>query len=317
MTESVWDYPRPPAVEPCAARVRVELGGVTLADSTRALRVLETSHPPTIYVPPEDVHGLTESRARGTWCEFKGAARYLDAVVGDRRVEAIAWTYPSPTAGYAELRDHVAFYPGRVDAAYLGDERVQAQEGDFYGGWITSDLTGPVQGRRRARSAGEAQRRRSVMRTGATCVPPIVVFAHTFARRFLRASLRPALLRRIRTFACLPAGMLTFARAVGLQLALLPRRRGRDADRPRLQPHDADAAHPRQRAADRQPHRAVVDRERAADQHDRRRGPPVISGAAGPGPAPVGDGVTSAAISTWNPPTPAEVNRSWFGCIAG
>jgi len=141
--ESVWDYPRPPAVEPCAARVRVELGGATLADSTRALRVLETSHPPTIYIPPEEVRRelLTESRTSSTWCEFKGAARYLDA--GGRTV---AWTYPSPNPRYAALRDHIAFYPGRVDAAYLGDERVEAQQGDFYGGWITSDLTGPFKG---------------------------------------------------------------------------------------------------------------------------------------------------------------------------
>ncbi len=141
--ESVWDYPRPPVVEPCSARVRVELGGATLADSTRALRVLETSHPPTIYIPPEDVRRnlLVESRTRSTWCEFKGAARYLDA---DGRT--VAWTYPSPTPQYASLRDYIAFFPGRVDAAYLSDERVTAQEGDFYGGWITSNLTGPFKG---------------------------------------------------------------------------------------------------------------------------------------------------------------------------
>jgi uncharacterized protein (DUF427 family) len=148
VTESVWDYPRPPAVEPCRARVRVELGGVAIADSTSALRVLETSHPPTIYVPPGDVRTelLAESAARPTWCEFKGRARYLDAVVDGRTTRAVAWTYPEPTARYAALRDHVAFFPGRVDAAYLGDERVDAQESDFYGGWITRDVTGPFKG---------------------------------------------------------------------------------------------------------------------------------------------------------------------------
>jgi uncharacterized protein (DUF427 family) len=148
MSESVWDYPRPPALVPCGPRVRVELGDATLADSTRALRVLETSHPPTIYVPPDDVRRdlLTASRTRGTWCEFKGAAHYLDAVVGGHRVIAVGWSYADPTPGYAELRDHVAFYPGRVDAAYLGDERVHAQEGDFYGGWITRELRGPFKG---------------------------------------------------------------------------------------------------------------------------------------------------------------------------
>ena len=133
---------------PCEARVRVELGGETLADSTRALRVLETSHPPTLYIPREDVRAdlLGDSRARPTVCEFKGAARYLDAIVGGRRTRAVAWTYPNPTPGYEALRDHVAFFPGRVDAAFIGDERVQAQEGDFYGGWITADLVGPFKG---------------------------------------------------------------------------------------------------------------------------------------------------------------------------
>jgi uncharacterized protein (DUF427 family) len=146
--ERVWDYPRPPAVDPCRRRVRVELGGTVLADSTGALRVLETSHPPTLYVPASDVRGdsLTPSAARSTWCEFRGAARYLDATVGDRVVRAVAWTYPDPSPGYEALRDHVAFYPGRVDAAWLGDERVVAQESDFYGGWITADLVGPFKG---------------------------------------------------------------------------------------------------------------------------------------------------------------------------
>lgn len=146
--ERVWDYPRPPAVVPCRQRVRVELGGELLADSTDALRVLETSHPPTIYVPPADVRGdlLIVSRARSTWCEFKGAARYLDARVGGRAVRAVGWTYPEPTSGYESLRDHVAFYPGRVDAAWVGEEMVERQVGDFYGGWITADLVGPFKG---------------------------------------------------------------------------------------------------------------------------------------------------------------------------
>jgi len=146
--ERVWNYARPPAVVPCERRVRVELGGLVLADSTHALRVLETSHPPTIYLPPGDVRSdlLTASEARSTWCEFKGNARYLDAVVAGRRVRAVAWTYPEPSPGYEALRDHVAFYPGRVDAAWMDDERVLAQEGDFYGGWITADLIGPFKG---------------------------------------------------------------------------------------------------------------------------------------------------------------------------
>lgn len=146
--ERVWDYPRPPAIAPCERRVRVEIGGEVLADSTSALRVLETSHPPTVYVPPADVRGdlLAESDERSTWCEFKGVARYLDAIVGDRCVRAVGWTYPDPSPGYEALRGYVTFYPGRVDGAWMDDERVQAQQGDFYGGWITEDLVGPFKG---------------------------------------------------------------------------------------------------------------------------------------------------------------------------
>ncbi len=146
--ELVWDYPRPPAVVPCTRRVRLEIGGLPLADSTRALRVLETSHPPTIYVPRDDISRelLADSDARSTWCEFKGAARYHDAIVGARSRRAIGWSYPHPSPGYETLRDHIAFYPGRVDAAWLGEEQVHAQQSDFYGGWITADLRGPFKG---------------------------------------------------------------------------------------------------------------------------------------------------------------------------
>ncbi len=146
--ERVWDYPRPPAVVPCERHVRIELGGEVLADSADALRVLETSHPPTIYVPPADVRRdlLVPSDARPTICEFKGVARYLDTLVGGERVPAVAWAFRKPVRGYEALRDHVAFYPGRMDACLLDDERVQAQEGDFYGGWITADVLGPFKG---------------------------------------------------------------------------------------------------------------------------------------------------------------------------
>jgi uncharacterized protein (DUF427 family) len=146
--ESVWDYPRPPALERSARRVRVELGGEMLADSQNAWRVLETSHPPTIYVPLDDVRSdlLAPSQARVTICEFKGQARYFDAVVGSRRVAAVGWTYPDPTPAFAALKDCICFYPSRVDAAWLDDEPVQAQESDFYGGWITADIHGPFKG---------------------------------------------------------------------------------------------------------------------------------------------------------------------------
>jgi uncharacterized protein (DUF427 family) len=146
--EHVWEYPRPPIVVPCQRRVLAELGGEVIADSIHALRVLETSHPPTVYVPPGDVRWdlLSASRVRSSWCEFKGAARYLDATAGGRTVRAVGWTYAEPAPGYEALRDHVAFYPGRLDAASLGDEPVHAQAGDFYGGWITADLVGPFKG---------------------------------------------------------------------------------------------------------------------------------------------------------------------------
>jgi uncharacterized protein (DUF427 family) len=126
----------------------VEFDGVVLADSGAALRVLETSHPPTIYIPPSDVRIdlLHDSGMRPTLCEFKGRAQYLDVAHGERRAGAVAWRYPRPSGGYEALRDHIAFYPGRVDAAWLDDEPVQAQPGDFYGGWITADLVGPFKG---------------------------------------------------------------------------------------------------------------------------------------------------------------------------
>jgi uncharacterized protein (DUF427 family) len=147
VTESVWDYPRPPRVEPSTRRIRVVLGDVTVADTSRAFRVLETSHPPGYYIPPEDVLNeyLRPSRRR-TYCEFKGQASYYDLVVGARVVRDAAWYYPDPAPGYEVIRDHLAFYPGRVDACFVDEERVAAQEGDFYGGWLTADIVGPFKG---------------------------------------------------------------------------------------------------------------------------------------------------------------------------
>jgi len=146
--ENVWDYPRPPALVPCASRVRIELAGIVIADSTSALRVLETSHPPTIYVPPQDIvpSALQPVAGRRSFCEWKGDAHYYDVASGTRVEAAAAWAYATPTRRYAELTDHVAFYPSRMDACWLGDERVRAQEGDFYGGWVTAELRGPFKG---------------------------------------------------------------------------------------------------------------------------------------------------------------------------
>ena len=144
MTESVWDYPRPPRVEACARRARVEFAGETVADSDRALRVLETSTPPTIYIPLADVRmELLRESDHHTVCEWKGRASYYDLVAGGRTAPAAAWYYPEPYGDYLELRGHVAFYPGRADACWLGDERVTPQESDFYGGWVTAEIEGP------------------------------------------------------------------------------------------------------------------------------------------------------------------------------
>ncbi len=145
--ESVWDYPRPPRVEASAEHVTVHLGGEVIAESQRALRVLETSHPPVYYLPPGDVvTGVLSAETRRSFCEFKGVAVYWSAQAGDRRVAEAAWSYPDPAAGYGTLTGYVAFYPGRVDGCFVDGERVAAQAGDFYGGWITARIHGPFKG---------------------------------------------------------------------------------------------------------------------------------------------------------------------------
>lgn len=147
MTESVWDYPRPPKVERSSRRIRVTVSGVTVVDATDSYRVLETSHPPVYYVAPAAIApGLLEPNRRTTTCEFKGTARYWDVVVGGRRISSAAWSYPQPSPGYEAIRDHVAFYPSLADSCYVDDELVVPQAGDFYGGWITSEITGPFKG---------------------------------------------------------------------------------------------------------------------------------------------------------------------------
>ena len=145
--ESVWDYPRPPRVEPVAQAVRVRFGGRDIVNTTRAVRVLETSHPPVFYVPFEDIEsGVLESTDTSTFCEFKGRAAYFTLRVGEAASVDAGWIYPSPSPGFESLADMVAFYPGRVDACFVGDEQVMAQAGDFYGGWITGSVVGPFKG---------------------------------------------------------------------------------------------------------------------------------------------------------------------------
>jgi uncharacterized protein (DUF427 family) len=145
--ESVWDYPRPPSAEITRRHVVVELGGRVLADTVRAVRVCETSHPPVFYVPREDVAvELLEQAAGGSWCEWKGAATYWNAVVDGRRAPSVGWSYEDPSPGFEHLRGAVAFSPGRVDRATVDGEQVRPQAGGFYGGWITDEVVGPFKG---------------------------------------------------------------------------------------------------------------------------------------------------------------------------
>lgn len=146
--ESVWDYPRPPRTEPSDRHVVVRWRGTTVADTRAAVRVLETSHPPTWYVPRADVptDALRPSSARATVCEWKGVATYWDVVAADGSVcEAAAWSYEEPSAPFRHLAGAVSFLPGRVECEVDG-ERVRAQEGGFYGGWVTDDVVGPFKG---------------------------------------------------------------------------------------------------------------------------------------------------------------------------
>ena len=145
--ESVWDYPRPPRVEPVSARITVTLGGKLIIDTTSALRVLETSHPPAYSLPRADVAPGTLIDADGqSWCEFKGAASYLSLRGGAVVAERAAWCYPTPSTGYEVLADYLSLYPGRVDECSVDGEIVVPQEGGFYGGWITANIVGPFKG---------------------------------------------------------------------------------------------------------------------------------------------------------------------------
>ncbi|MCU1369004.1 MAG: hypothetical protein JWO77_198 [Ilumatobacteraceae bacterium] len=146
--ESVWDYPRPPALDPSSSLIRVEHGGRVIAETTHAIRVLETSQPPGFYLPPADVdRSVLRPSTNRTLCEWKGTATYFDLVVDEADAVAdAAWTYDDPTPRFAAIAGHVAFYPQRVDACFVDGERVEANEGAFYGGWITSKVVGPFKG---------------------------------------------------------------------------------------------------------------------------------------------------------------------------
>ena len=139
----MWDYPRPPACLPSSRHVVVRAGDRIVADTRRAFRILETSHPPTWYLPRADVDEsvIEASRTSSTWCEWKGAATYWD-VAGHR---AAAWSYEQPSPGYEQITGFLAFSPREFEC-YIDGERVRPQEGGFYAGWITSDVVGPFKG---------------------------------------------------------------------------------------------------------------------------------------------------------------------------
>ncbi len=147
LPESVWDYPRPPALQLVPLPVRIAFGGGVIAQTEHAWRVLETSHPPVYYLPPDAFLPSTlEETAGSSYCEWKGMARYWTLRAGGRVAVRAGWSYPRPTAAFAALAGHVAVYAGPMDGCHVGDERVTPQPGGFYGGWITRNLAGPFKG---------------------------------------------------------------------------------------------------------------------------------------------------------------------------
>jgi uncharacterized protein (DUF427 family) len=145
--ESVWDYPRPPALRRSHARITLVLGGEQVCSTDTSWQVLETSHPPTYYLPTGSfVDGALRPASGQSFCEWKGVADYLDVVGGSEVAERAAWFYPTPNATFAALRDHVAVYPGAMQTCLVDGEQVVPQPGGFYGGWVTSKVAGPFKG---------------------------------------------------------------------------------------------------------------------------------------------------------------------------
>ncbi|MCT7995371.1 DUF427 domain-containing protein [Laspinema olomoucense] len=145
--ESVWDYPRPPRLEDVSKQIKIIFNGETIADTRNAKRVLETSHPPVYYIPPEDIKMEYLTRTpKSSFCEWKGSAGYYTVTVKEKQAPNCAWFYPNPTPQFEGIKDYVAFYPEVMDVCYVDGEEVQPQPGGFYGGWITSDIVGPFKG---------------------------------------------------------------------------------------------------------------------------------------------------------------------------
>ncbi len=145
--ESVWDYPRPPRIEDFDGKIKIIFNGLVVADTTNAKRVLETSHPPVYYLPPEDIKmELLEKADNHSFCEWKGEASYYHLNAGGKQVRYACWYYPNPVPAFAKLKDHMAFYAQKMDECYVDDELVIPQPGRFYGGWITKNIVGPFKG---------------------------------------------------------------------------------------------------------------------------------------------------------------------------
>ena len=146
LRENVQSYPRPPALEAVPQRITIRFGGALVAETTRAMRVLETHHAPSYYLPPGDIHAILRPVQGSSLCEWKGVARYFDVIVAGKTASRAAWAYDRPTARFAALAGYVAFYAGLMDEAWVGDLRIIPQPGDFYGGWVTPNLEGQIKG---------------------------------------------------------------------------------------------------------------------------------------------------------------------------
>jgi uncharacterized protein (DUF427 family) len=146
-TENVADYPRPPRLEAFPYRVQVVLGGALIVDTMQAWRVLETFHPPSYYIPRDAfASGTLTPAPGGSTCEWKGRASYHSLEAGGRRAENAGWSYERPTPGFAAIAGHVAVYCQAMDACFVDGEQATPQPGGFYGGWVTSWITGPIKG---------------------------------------------------------------------------------------------------------------------------------------------------------------------------
>lgn len=145
--ESVWSFPRPAIAQPSDARVVIEHAGTIVADTRASVRTLETSHPPSYYIPRDDIAlGVLRRAEGGSFCEWKGEATYWDVMIGDIVLSRVGWSYPTPAPGFAALRDHVAFYAAPFDRCSVDGDKVTPQPGAFYGGWITRAFAGPFKG---------------------------------------------------------------------------------------------------------------------------------------------------------------------------